>query len=514
MNNMPIEHRAFKNTAVGALSFLITLCQTVALVPILLKYWGTTNYGIWLTLMAGFNLIQTLDLGHQNYVGNQLNVQYHTDLQQFQRTLGSSLYIAFSLGFIEICLTILLVATGTLSTYLSVSPELIIKHQLGLGLLLLMAMWFTFGSAGGIVVRIMMPAGMLYQSLWLGIVVRFTQFVSIVVVAVSGGSILAACLWYAIIQSLLSLFVLWYLRSKLPQFFPWWRNGQWNDGFRALNKSLVLTGNIIGMQLSNNGLLILISAIFTSTVIPSFTTLRTLTNTAGTVTSILITSLLPDMIRFHATREIEKVNSVFNVNWFISGICVNFGIILVLPIIEPIYNIWTKGYLFFNPSLFLLLLVSISLANFGAGLNLYLAGINELRSQTYITVIRTVLLFLVAYIFSGSYGILSIGIGLVTAELAASVALPILFVNRCLAEHGTQLCKRQISLAIIPPLLLLVIGIVIFIYHQRIGFVSVVMLPILLSLYYMNWKELGLVIQQRIIFLTKSIFRKLSFGIL
>jgi hypothetical protein len=80
MNNSSIEHRAFKNTTVGALSFLVALCQTIVLVPILLKYWGNASYGLWLILMAGFNLLQTLDLGHQNYVGNELNVQYHSDL--------------------------------------------------------------------------------------------------------------------------------------------------------------------------------------------------------------------------------------------------------------------------------------------------------------------------------------------------------------------------------------------------------------------------------------------------
>jgi len=51
--------------------------------------------------MAGFSLLQTLDLGHQNYVGNQLNVQYHSDISQFRRTLGSSLLIAYFLGLVE-----------------------------------------------------------------------------------------------------------------------------------------------------------------------------------------------------------------------------------------------------------------------------------------------------------------------------------------------------------------------------------------------------------------------------
>jgi O-antigen/teichoic acid export membrane protein len=395
---------------------------------------------------------------------------------------------------------------------LSVPAELIAKHQLGLGLMLLMAMWFTFGSASGIVVRIMIPAGMLYQSQWLGIGMRLIQFVSIVFVAVCGGSILAACFWYAVIQSLGSLFVLWYLRSRLPQFYPWWRGGQWKYGILTLQKSLVLTCNSIGGQLSNNGLLILISALFTSAVIPSFTTLRTLTNAAGTVTTILISALLPDLIRFHATREKEKLISVLNVNWFIGGICVNFGIILALPLVEPVYRFWTKGYLTFNPSLFFLLAVAISLTNFGAGLSLYLAGINDLRSQTAITLTRTGILFLVAYLLSGLCGILSIGIGAVSAELVASVALPILFANRRLAELSAHLCHRQLVLAIMPPLLLLAAGTVVSVYHQRMGLVTVVILPVLCGLYYMNWKELSLDIRQRITILVTSTVRKFSFG--
>ena len=166
MSSSSIEQRAWSNTVVGGLSFFITMGQTVALVPILLKYWGTANYGVWLTLMAGFNLLQTLDLGHQNYVGNQLNVQYHSDLEQFKRTLGSSLYIAYFLGLMEIGLCLLLVITGTLSPFLSIPAELITKHQLGLGLLLLMGMWFVFGSVGGIVARMLSRSllGMMIQS--------------------------------------------------------------------------------------------------------------------------------------------------------------------------------------------------------------------------------------------------------------------------------------------------------------------------------------------------------------
>src|SRR5207249_5879197 len=152
MNNSSIEQRAFKNRTIGALSFLVTLCQSFVLVPILLKYWGNASYGLWLTLIAGFNLLQSLDLGHQNYVGNQLNMQYHIDRNEFRRTLGSSLLIAYFLGLVEIGICLLLIASDTMTLFLSVPSQVIAVQQLSLGLLLLMTMWVVFGSVGGIVV--------------------------------------------------------------------------------------------------------------------------------------------------------------------------------------------------------------------------------------------------------------------------------------------------------------------------------------------------------------------------
>lgn len=507
MNKSSIEHRAFKNTAIGALSFLVTLCQAIVLVPILLKYWGNASYGLWLTVMAGFNLLQTLDLGHQNYVGNQLNVQYHTDINQFRSTLGSSLLIAYFLGFVEISICLLLITSGTMSLFLGVSSQMIAGHQLSLGLLLLMAMWLVFGSVGGIIVRIMIPAGMFYEGQWLGIAVRLAQFFSIVIVAISGGGILAACLWYAVIQSAMSLLILRYIKLKLPQYYPWWHAAEWREGLRGLRKSLVLTFNSIGQQLSNNGLVILISALFSSAIVPSFATLRTLTNTAGAVTTIFITALFPDMIRFHATGEAGKLADTFNANWFISGICVNFGIVLVLPMIESIYRFWTKGYLAFNPTLFFLLAVAISLANFGAGLNLYLQGINDLRSQTVINITRAGALFLVGYSLSSFYGILSIGIGCVVAEALASVVLPVMFVNERLAGFPAELAFKHIGLAIIPPVLLLLACGVIMVRQVSFGLVTLALLPALCAIYYGNWKILGRDVQDRIGSLALSFVR-------
>ena len=112
-----------------------------ALVPILLQRWGPDRYGAWLALMAGFVLLQTLDLGHQNYIGNELNMQYHADMRQFRRTLGSSLFVAYGLGLTEFLAAVGIVIVGGLPRLLGVPPSTVEDQGLSTGLLFLMAGW-------------------------------------------------------------------------------------------------------------------------------------------------------------------------------------------------------------------------------------------------------------------------------------------------------------------------------------------------------------------------------------
>ena len=93
MKNTLIQQRAFKNSTVGLISFISSLLQAIIIVPILLKYWGNETYGIWLALYAGFSLLQSLDTGHINYIGNKLNISYNLK-EELNTTLGSSFLMA------------------------------------------------------------------------------------------------------------------------------------------------------------------------------------------------------------------------------------------------------------------------------------------------------------------------------------------------------------------------------------------------------------------------------------
>jgi O-antigen/teichoic acid export membrane protein len=204
--------------------------------------------------------------------------------------------------------------------------------------------------------------------------------------------------------------------------------------------------------------------------------------------------------------------AVFDANWFISGFFVNCGLVLILPLIVPLYRLWTKGCLEFNAPLFFLLAVAIALTNFGAGLNQYLQGINDLRAQVVVTAVRASVLFSLSWLLSDHFGILSVGIGCVAAELFASVLLPIFFVNGRLAQLSAGLPFKPMLLAIIPPSLLLTCAIVMTVRQIDFSTVTLMLIPALCCVYYLNWRALDGEVKTRIWLAARTIIRKVIFS--
>jgi O-antigen/teichoic acid export membrane protein len=496
-NNNSIQQRALKNSVVGLFSLFITLIQAFVTVPILLGIWGSEIYGIWLALFAGFTLFQSVDNGHINYVGNKINLLYHSDKEELRKTLGSSFLIAVIIGASQLLLTLILIFFNFLPDFFGIPLELLNELSVPMSLLILIITWYISGSFGGIIHRLMIPAGLYTQSLWWGILYKISQFTSIVVVALLGGGIFTVSLVYSLIQLSVYLLTFIYIKNKIPEFFPWWECADWKTAFSNFRKSFILTVNGISQQLSNNGVILLISSVISTSIVPAFATMRTITNTASSVTGILISSLLPDIAKFHAKKESSKLNIIFNSHWFFSGIIVNIGLILILPFIEDIYIFWTKGILQFDYGLFISLAASISLINFGSGYYFYLTSINSLTAQTVITAVRVVLVFGTGYYFISLYGLVGIGISIMISEIICSTILPALFVKRELKRTGCDIQKKYFLLALLPPVVILFYA-ALMISNDKLNYsIWVIFILIITAIYIFNWKLLDSSVKMR-----------------
>jgi O-antigen/teichoic acid export membrane protein len=502
-----LEKKAFKNILLGYVSFFLNLAQTILLVPILISAWGKEMYGIWLAIFAAFTLLQTLDTGHQIYVGNEITILHHSDKQKAKLILGSALSTAYFLGLLEFIVTLILILSKNIDLLISTQNHILSQNYIVLSLIILVLMWMIFGSVGGVLVRLLIPLGLLYELQWMGIIMRLSQFLSLIAVAYAGGGILMASIYYAIVQSIISIVIIYYIKKHTPEYYPWWKYRSFKQAISNLKKSLIITINTIIQQFSSNGIILFISYFFSPAVVPAFTTVRTLTNTSASVTNIVSNALVPDIAKFHAFREPNKIKNVIYTNWFLMNTVVSISIFAVLPFIDKIYKVWTHGQLEFNFTLFLLLVSAVSFTNFGTGIITYLTVINNIKAQTYIIFVRTIIIFSISYFFIGSMKLVAVGVSILIAEIVASFIIPVYFFYRVLKTMNENLDKDKLFLAILPSFLILISIVLIENIRFNIIFISSFMIILLIVHSFIYWKFLDSEVKQRLKIFIVNIIR-------
>lgn len=497
---MSIEKRSLYGTLAGIVAFGFNLAQTILIVPILIGAWGKEKYGIWLALLAIFALIQTIDKGHQDYLGNELTRLYVLDKKKLKVTLASGIWMATVLGLIQIVIVLVIYKTSFLPQLLGInSLATIEKFKLNECLLILVSSWVLYGSIGGILHRIHPMIGKYVVAVRWGIIVQFSYISILACTAMLGGSILLACLFTSLGTIFINIFIYYDIYTRLPSIFPLWTEGNWKVAFQNFSRSIVLTSTNILSQLQASGLTLVISAILGASVIPIFSTQRTLSNTFISATGIVISPLAPEIIRYHSLGESRKLVGTITATWFVSGILINFGLLFTLPVIESIYSTWTRGKIPFDWKLYLLLLLSVSVKNYGSPLIYYLIGINNLLAQTIITFTQSAIVLGGSLLFLHQFGLQGAAWAVLLGELLGSIILPTYFVKselRCL--NNTSFPYRQCSLAITAPIILALvfIGVNHFAFHSiLLVLIGVVSLSIA---YYFQWQLLDLEVKKRL----------------
>jgi O-antigen/teichoic acid export membrane protein len=170
-----------------------------------------------------------------------------------------------------------------------------------------------------------------------------------------------------------------------------------------------------------------------------FTTVRTLTNLWTSVTTILSTPLLPEVVRIHAKGEVKKLVAINQAYWVLVGSAVNLGAILTYPLIPFLYDQWTAHAVALNQPLLCFLLGSVVAANSGALMALHLNGINSLRIVLGASVARAIACLGVGALGFGRFGLASFGLGIVAGEVVATLMTGYYFVKHEVVARGSPM---------------------------------------------------------------------------
>lgn len=465
MSRDGIEHRAARVSLVTGLSTLLSVGFQLISVPICLKYWGKETYGSWLALYAAFMLVRSLDTGFVSYVGNKLNYLFHQDQNALREHLASALAGIAVIGALQLSIGVVAIFSDGIVLLLGVTSGAATDHRSSLALLVLISTWALSGSYLGIVHRLQIPTGMMYQAAWWSMGFQVSQFAGIILAAMLHFDMLQTSLLFAFLQFSIYLASAIYIRRKLPAYYPWWRGGRPRTGIKDLGLSMWLTTSNLIQQGSTNGAVILVSALSGPAAVPVFTTVRTLANLWTNVTNVLTTPLLPEVVRYHATGEGQKLVTISEAYWVLVGSAVNLGVLITYPLIEPMYGYWTTHAVALDKSLLCLLLASVVVANVGGLITLYLNGINSLRVVLAASVIRGILSLGVGGFLFFRFGLAGFGIGILGGELLALLVMSRYFVVREMSRQSVSLPLRFLA-----PITVSTASVLLFLMSDGFGF--------------------------------------------
>jgi O-antigen/teichoic acid export membrane protein len=424
-----LESRTLNSTLAGGLSFLFSLIQNIILVPLILKYWGAEKYGLWISLFAFASLLKTLDLGHQNYVGNEFNKAYFNDINLAKKILGSGFFVAILLGFLEIFVYYFFGWNIIEPKEVGLGDDIVKNIELRYSFLVFIIVWGITGSVGGLLVRIILPLGLYAKTAIFSLIYKFGEIAILLFAVLSNLDLSYLFILYAFINLIYNSFLFYYIKTMMPFYFPWWQSVNFKLGVRNFSNSLILTSNGFIEQFNSSGIVLLVSKLLGVLFIPVFTTIRTVTNVVLQITNLVTNPLAPELIRYHISGDNRKIGLILNTNWFIAGLLVNLPFLLVSPFLGLLYDIWVKNSLPFNPKLYYLLTLSVSFVNFGRSYITYLSGINSLKSLFMITITRFILTIGLSFLLIPIFKLNGIGMAILIAEFFSSFLLPILLVN-------------------------------------------------------------------------------------
>lgn len=471
---MTIIRERISNVFHNFLQFIITFAQAIILVPILLEYWGNEKYGLWLTIQAVYVLFVTFDIGHQNFMGNELLLEYNQDIKIFKQKLSSSIIIALLLGASQLVVALILLSTGILNYSIGSSTE---NH---IALLSLIASWFLVGSLGGILVKVYVPIGKYNRGIWWGMASKTIQLVTLIAVASFKGSVAAACISIAVILIIFNLVNFYDLKRYTKEFYPWWKGSSFKVGIKNFIKSLYLTGSLIANQFANSGLVIVISNLFTLSLVPVFTSIRTIPNSVVQVTNLILQPLQQDIVRLHSRKEYEKLIQLFKINWIVNGLFVNLGLLIVNPFIVNIFTIWTRNKLGFDLSLYVFLSISVIFISFGSNYVYYINSLNKVNIYFVSIISKLIILFSIGLLLSKSMGIAAFGVSTALGELFGSVIIPFIFMKK----YFSSALKKESIYNGVPVLLMIVYYFIYMLLQINIYLVTFIFIVLLLVYYY------------------------------
>ncbi|UWU67622.1 lipopolysaccharide biosynthesis protein [Bradyrhizobium sp. NC92] len=411
----------------------VTVGIQLALVPVLLHYWGTEHYGVWLLLSAIPTYLTFADFGFTMAAKNVMTIKVAGGDRSGALVTYQSIFMLLNLVVAAILVVLVLglpiVRIGTVFSLGSVSEAAAKTVLFLLAANVLLTQYLLLLASG------LRCIGKPTEEVVWAASARLMEGAVTAVTAALGGDIVAAAL--AIVVNRLAFNLAAWARLRLLE--KWLALGRQHaslgEARRLFHPSLSFMLVSIGQALTIQGPVLILGAIGSPVQVVIFSTARTLARLGTSALNMINFALAPEYSRLFGLGHLQHFAKLTRYHlWATTGLSFSYVVAVGLAG-QGIIEIWTTGKVSVDRTFLMILLLSVAAEMIWSSELLPAASINRHVAASHVFCLLSVIGILLSYISGQYFG------GM------AAVALPIMGIHCLMAAYaGFKLWHHSRSL--------------------------------------------------------------------
>jgi O-antigen/teichoic acid export membrane protein len=416
MNNF-LYKKLSRNASAQGFSFAITAFIQVISVPILLSSWGINLYGEWLILSTIPTYLMATDFGIGFGAGanNKLAMLIEKNKIKHAITTFQSFYLFTLLisgvSFLVLIFIAFLFPLGTWF-HLKESSEFDFK------LILIFLSLFSFLSLQLNIIEGAFRSNRRYATgISLLALLRLLESLVILCVALLGFKLIEASFFLFLTRTFGFLSLKKYLEWKYDWLTYGIKYASWSEIKELLSPAYSFIVFLLANVLNIQGIILLIGLILGPTSVTFYSILRTVSRFIIQINGLISNSFWPELSSAFARKNFHDVKNIYRLSsklifWL------SFVMLIVLYFYGyQIINVWTKGKVQLNFTIFLMLIFTAIFHTFWYANYTLFASINKHRFFSFLYLGLSVLGFVLSGLLMHPFGIVGGAFGQFFSEL-------------------------------------------------------------------------------------------------
>lgn len=398
----------------------VTVVTQIALVPLYLGSWDAHTFGAWLLLQAVWAAVNVIDLAHHDYVGYECLRLGPAQRPAIARVIFSAAPIVVLIALGDLLLVWQLGKAGFVAGWIGDDPALLAQWRAAL--LLQAVTWLLTGSTGGLLVRWLTPFGYWPQFAWWGVVYAVVTAV-VPALAVVGGANLVQAMIALCLTNLVYYLVFFAAMARVVRHQGFGAaRPDISQGLVQVFHALWLMANSLAEMARRQGSRIILAPLAGVADMAAFATMRTGANFALQGLNTVTGPVMPELMRFLAVRDQARTESAFAIVWLVLCTMLSPAIVIVQWLAPALFPLWTQGKIAFDPWLFGMLSLGVSVMALAQPAVAVLRGNNILRAQFGISIAATAVAVGGMFLLVPLLGVRGAALALLAAELTSLCA--------------------------------------------------------------------------------------------